>query len=230
MVSAHRISVFLVCVGLTSTSTGQIRSAISSLHEIEIFAGASSVTFTGLGFPEFNQSKIGFTGGIGGNWQVSHAVLVSAKLQYERRGVRRSYETHYFDDASQEMIGTREETTNLDYLSLPLSARVLLTRKLFLDGGVYLSYLWAAQNLTNLSWKGTDTYNAIDYYTPFDFGLRFGIGYRVSINTSSDFLVWASCENGLVDVSTQTSSVYETARNLAVTIGVSFCITRNKKG
>lgn len=206
------------------SSMAQIGTLIKGIDEVEIMAGPGLVSLRGITHPEYNETKVGYTAGIGASWYLSNKTALSTKLLLERKGNRRSYEVTYFDELSQEFKGQIEEIRILDYLSVPVTFRFFFDKRkyFFVEAGPYGSYLHKAQSITNLSWRGKDINNRKDSYTEFDAGIFVGAGYRppLSRSLSAGFLI--SSAYGFTDISLASSnSAYHLSKNEMFTIAFS---------
>ena len=197
----------------------RIGGAITSAHFPETY-GASY------------ESRSGFEAGLLGNLQLGQ-FAVQPSLLFSQRGYRRTSIPIYFDPPIPPDPGTVEETTRLNYLTLPINMAFTLGRDgqgLQVFGGPYMALLVGGNYTYHIHigspYPGGNPYNREEtrkvqagsvvsnpsadytYSRRFDTGLQAGLGYRFN-----GLLVQASYSLGLRNQAVQyefNSYIYNT--------------------
>lgn len=219
-----KVVFFLIPVTLfTSVSSHAQFHVLRGIDEIEILGGPSLVTFGGEDW-ESNKIKIGYSAGLGAAWKLKEKSAIVVKLLSERKGIKFSYETTYFDDDMQQHTGKVTRITNLNYLTVPITFRYFFDpRNQFLvEIGAYISYLYKAQAVTESSWRSKDVYNRKNDFTEFDSGLSLLIGYTHPFNNNISIKFWVNGGYGLVKIGDESGATgFLNVHNETLGIGVS---------
>src|SRR5690606_21585623 len=184
-------------------SKAQINSIFSRIDKIELMGGISSTTFIGRDW-ENNDIKIGYSGGIGGTWDLNEKTAIDLMIILEKKGIKFSSDVYYYDEVMQQHKGKSTSITNLNYLSLPILFQYHFNWKKF-DGllielGPYVSYLYKAQAISEFSWKSKEVYNRKEDFKDFDFGSMIRVGYSFNIKNNFAINLWTNVTYGLINL------------------------------
>jgi len=158
--------------------------------------------------------KLGLNAGFFAKLPLARGLSIQPELLYSNKGSKVTYDNF--------ALGSGEYRFNLNYLELPLSMVINLTRNFSIHGGAYTSYLVNA-NITNMGGDGTindvDNLNA-DKFNRFDYGLLGGIGVDIQ-----NFTIGARYNYGLRKIGKSGSfsgQLLNNAKNSTATLFIGF--------
>lgn len=192
-----KIFYLTMCIGLCFAATAQSVSDPTTrqkkvfLSEIGLVGGPNYHSIYRASPFDFD-GKIGYRIGINTIWLLKK-VSVSVGLVAERKGTSSTFQTTYFNDQSDPLIGTISNQLKLNYVVFPVSFNfpILGPRAIVAEMGCYVGYLRSAKSINEYSWQPPEAANAIQAFNRVDFGLnasltanlitvsdtyRFGIG------------------------------------------------------
>ncbi len=152
----------ILLLAASLATTAQAQSARFGLK-----AGVSLTNFTGRGVGN-NDYKVGFNGGVFGNFAVSDALAIQPELLYSMKGAKYS------------ITGNKQ---NLHYIDVPVLAHID-ANGLFFELGPQVGFLVAADGPVILGSTTTGYSIGIDdnktRFNTLDFGYAAGLGYQVT--------------------------------------------------
>lgn len=215
----------LSLIGISISTKGQVHSGLLNIDKVEVILGATSTTFVGNDWNNYNKIKIGYSLGVGVGWSISKKSSINLRCLVERKGIKFSSEVYYYDDAMQQQKGTSSQITNLNYLSFPLTFQYQIgqtaNKDFMIDGGPYFSYLYKAQAISKDSWRPKEVYNRINDFKNIDYGLALWIAYCFNLKNDFSIKPWCSATFGIPSIGKESGSTgFLNARNQSFAIGV----------
>jgi hypothetical protein len=213
----------LLTITITLSVKGQV---LKGIDKYEVILGLTSTTFSGNNWHDSNKIKIGYSVGIGADWFLGKKTFLNIKFLAERKGIKFSSDTYYFDESMQQHKGRSTDITNLDYLSVPLTLQYQFkeakTNGWSVECGPYIAYLHKAQAISEFSWRPKEMYNRKDDFNPIDFGLLLFLGYEINTNGNYSLKFWSNVNQGLTKVGKESGATgFVNVRNQAIGIGMS---------
>lgn len=143
-----------------------------------------------------------FTYSIGLNTEFTISTLLSLKsgISYERKGLKKRYIMPDEDDLS---VSSVNHYFNFDYLVLPVLFSFSKGEivKVYLDLGPYFGYLLRQETISGAIYNTPEqSSNDISIYNRMDFGLSFGTGIAIPINSKISFNAGIKADIGLIDI------------------------------
>lgn len=174
---------------------------------------SSTLSVNGLNITSVYGINIGFFG----DFKISKIFSIQPEILYSMQGVKASV-----SNAGQFI----EVTENLDYINLPVMAKLYASDKFNFQAGPQFGFLISAKDKinTNVSGSGitSGTIDVKNNYNDMEFGLNLGAGYDFSKNFSAD----VRYNFGLTDIEKSipaNSSVAKTRnRVLSINLGYKF--------
>ena len=136
---------------------------LSAQKSFGIKAGLNVASINGDNTEDFS-SRTSFTGGLFAEFPTSEKIAFQLELLYSEQGAKYS-------------VLESDETLKLNYLNIPLMFKYYATEGFSIQAGPQIGFL--------LSAKVDDT-NVKDFMTNVDFGLNFGLGYKLKNGLSFD--------------------------------------------
>jgi len=128
-------------------------------------AGVNFATITGDNVDSFD-SRTAFHVGFVAEIVISETFSFQPELLYSAQGA----------DWSEDFDGdTYEGTTKIDYLNVPLMAKFYVGEGFSLEAGPQVGFLLSAKDVED----GEPDFDLKDYVKGIDFGVNFGVGYKM---------------------------------------------------
>ncbi len=149
-------------------------------HEVGSFSIQPKVGMNIANATDLNSSssRIGFTGGIEGEYQANEWLGLSAGVMYSQQGTKFEQEGSLWG-----LTANATEKVNLDYINVPILAHFYVTKGLALNVGVQPGFNVNSKvkfdgNIAGLA-GGTDV-DIKDGVNSFDFSVPMGVSYEYS--------------------------------------------------
>ena len=160
---------------------------------------------------------VNWEGGIFLQYNHSNKFSLRTAIDYELKGSV-VHERVTEMDLFSIRIRTVEILTNLNYLSLPLFARLSFGRKakFYINAGPYVAYLLSARKFYyyNSDDLTDDQYDVLSNFRRFDMGFSLEPGFSVAITKSFMFGTGFRYSLGLVDISKSSKLTLKTSSGL----------------
>lgn len=175
-----------------------ITMASSNAQQFGVKAGLNLATITG-DFTDDVDGRASLHFGVVAEFKISDVFSFQPELIYSSQGAK---ETYYYDYNEYD-----EDVYKLDYLNIPLMAKFYVAKGFSLEAGPQIGFLLAAKDKYVEYYNGdtfSGTEDMIDYMKTIDFGLNFGVGYKLDNNLNfgarynlglSD--IWDDSEGGI---------------------------------
>jgi hypothetical protein len=115
-----------------------------------------------------NAMKLGFHGGALADFGAANYLIVEAGILYSVKGTQN-------DTMSSAKL-------NMNYLEMPLNAKVKLDNGIYFFAGPYFGLLMSAK-----ATDGTNSADAKKFFSDFDFGFNLGLGYQMKNGLGVNF-------------------------------------------
>ena len=133
------------------------------------FGAKAGVNFASLnGDEDFDGRTSFFVGGVV-EFEISESFSLQPELLYSSQGAKSSFSEEGFDF---------ESTIKLDYLNIPLMAKYYVTEGLSIEAGPQVGFLLSAKAEYKEDGE-SDSEDIKDELKSVDFGLNFGLGYKL---------------------------------------------------
>ena len=133
------------------------------------FGAKAGVNFASLnGDEDFDGRTSFFVGGVV-EFEISESFSIQPELLYSSQGAKSSFSEEGFDF---------ESTIKLDYLNIPIMAKYYVTEGLSIEAGPQVGFLLSAKAEVKEDGE-SDSEDIKDELKSVDFGLNFGLGYKL---------------------------------------------------
>ena len=133
------------------------------------FGAKAGVNFASLnGDEDFDGRTSFFVGGVV-EFEISESFSIQPELLYSSQGAKSSFSEEGFDF---------ETIIKLDYLNIPIMAKYYVTEAFSIEAGPQVGFLLSAKS----EWEAdgeSDSEDIKDELSSIDFGLNFGLGYKL---------------------------------------------------
>lgn len=147
-------------------------------------AGVNFATVTG-DETDGIESKTGFHVGVVAEIMISDKFSFQPELMYSSQGAKDSY------SESENIEGftysySEEAKRKLDYITLPLMAKYYVSEGLSIEAGPQVGFLISSEaenefteTINGVTESGSETQDLKDFTSGIDFGVNFGLGYKL---------------------------------------------------
>ena len=201
------LAVFFFCL----TTAGNLNAQYNKFN-FGFRGGVGMSTLTGF---ENNGLKIGFTGGVCGQYNLSANHDILTEIYYSTGGQL----SEKWNEGEEEQIKVYSKY-NLHYINIPLIYQYYFTDILGVEAGTNLSFCFSGSMKTkigNNSWQKTD-FGKGDYNT-VDFGLIIGV-FTSNLLQYEDVFVSLRAYFGFVDVVKNVGS----NKNISIQVSVGYML------
>uniref|UniRef100_UPI00404B5616 porin family protein n=1 Tax=Flavobacterium sp. TaxID=239 RepID=UPI00404B5616 len=181
-------------------------------------SGLTYSKFRGSNFFKNMSSQLDFFVGASFDIQLKQRLLLSTNMSYERNSMKRYYATNSLpplipigQDPSSFSVPRNKFQTRFEYINIPITLKYLLNfeKKLYINGGGYVSYLLDVKNIDNGRESDIDFNNQ---FKKIDYGLVLGIGYNFISNPTSFFSIEVRDSYGLTKIGESDSFGFESTK------------------
>lgn len=238
LINLHFKFHFLKCGVLSLTlfllslpSQAQLSSFLKSIDEVEIQMGPGLVSLYNENITkDIRQLKIGYTAKLGLIHSFNKKFSLSTGLLYQRKGLKTKYQVLYYDPSIDvnnckctTSLGTTENNSNMDYISLAILLNVKVREtNFYINGGPFVGHLLKAQGERKNLWDNSYEINDIKYlYKKTDFGISLSIGYKFIIKEKTGFYIQIIDNYGLLNITnTKVSQTVTKTSSFSILVGL----------
>lgn len=222
----------MILFSVAITVTAQFR-VLKSIDEIEIAGGPSLVSLYNENITnDIRKPKIGFTVRVGLLYTLSERFSLNTSFLYERKGLKTRYEVWYYDPSIDSTncqcttsLGTKENNSNIDYLTLSTIVNFLPEKTNFYVGaGPFLSYLFKIKSYSKNLWDNSISYSGDnDSLKDIDLGISLSLGYKLALKENV-FLNFQAMNNyGLLNIGNTSVTKTKTSTNsFSIQLGINY--------
>ena len=198
---------------LTLLIVGLNLTAQESHFGIKLNVGQNTFTYKNIDLSDYSKGKIGLGIGFMAEFMISDQLAIAPEINYTMAG------DHY---EGEEFGVSFNSTLYLSYLKVPLLARYYINESLSVEAGPYLGMLLSADSESSYTYNGntdSDSDNVKEDFNDTDFGLNFGLGYKMG----NGLFIDARYSYGLSKINVlDDSNDKEEVRNAAINIGIGY--------
>ncbi len=176
--------------------------------QLGFFAGIQLSNVSDIEENEEASSKIGFNGGIYGDFYFNDTWSIKAKIGYDQKG--------YGDAAVEEYFGGQDILSfSFHYITVPITLNWHFgnNKEWYINAGPYVGYLLGA-NLGSSQQR--------DLLNNIDIGAAYGLGYKFSISENSKLFIEINGQSGLTDIVKDNSGDAIKNNRNSLNIGIDF--------
>jgi hypothetical protein len=193
----RKITILVAALTIWTSVNGQINK-----FEIGLEGGPSLTSLRGNDILEdYNNPTIGYSGGVTFQYNFPKLVSIKTNITYERKGAVAKLNAI---DINGNIIGEIKNHSHLDYLTIPVVARLNFGNKLnfFVNFGPYIGYLIKHASVIEAfnEFPGS-TINNTDDFKRFDVGLTGGLGCGLPVKNNFNMTIEIRHNFGLYNTS-----------------------------
>ncbi len=198
---------------LTMLIVGLNLTAQENHFGIKLNIGQNTFAYKNVEGSQYSTGKIGLGIGFMGEFMINDQFAIAPEINYTMAG----------DNYEGEESGIKfKSTIYLSYLKIPLLARYYINENFSIEAGPYLGMLLTADRDYSITYDGNtdrDSKSIKDVFNDTDFGLNFGLGYKME----NGLFINARYSYGLSIINVlEDSNDKQEVRNAAINIGIGY--------